>query len=52
VVQRYLPKPIDLDLLQNPLVSPVYMRSFDGLVRGPVLVVAGGCEGLTPDITR
>jgi hypothetical protein len=23
-----------------------------GLVRGPVLVVAGGCEGLTPDITR
>jgi hypothetical protein len=30
----------------------VYMRNFEGLVQGPMLVVAGGCEGLTPDITR
>jgi acetyl esterase/lipase len=52
VTQRYLPKPVDLELLQNPLVSPVYMRNFEGLVQSSMLVVAGGCEGLTPDITR
>jgi hypothetical protein len=52
VTQRYLPKPLDAALLEEPLVSPVYMGGFDGLVRGQLLVIAGGCEGMTPDITR
>lgn len=34
------------------MVSPVYMRGFEGLLRGQLLVVAGGCEGIMPDITR
>ncbi|KAF6251546.1 Alpha/Beta hydrolase protein [Scenedesmus sp. NREL 46B-D3] len=52
ITQRYLPKPLDLELLRDPLVSPVYMRGFEGLLRGQLLVVAGGCEGIMPDITR
>jgi hypothetical protein len=31
--------------------SMVCMHGFEGLVRGQLLVVAGRCEGMTPDIT-
>eukprot|EP00878_Enallax_costatus_P004522 GHUV01004763.1.p1 GENE.GHUV01004763.1~~GHUV01004763.1.p1 ORF type:complete len:411 (+),score=112.86 GHUV01004763.1:860-2092(+) len=36
--------------LSDPLVSPTYLEDFSGLVQNGMLVVAGGCEAMTPDI--
>ncbi|KAF6257579.1 hypothetical protein COO60DRAFT_1626766 [Scenedesmus sp. NREL 46B-D3] len=38
--------------LTDPLVSPMFIANFSGLVRRELLVVTGGCEAMVPDIQR
>lgn len=52
VIRLYLPQPHDAAGLSDPLVSPMFIANFSGLVRRELLVVTGGCEAMVPDIHR
>jgi acetyl esterase/lipase len=52
VIRLYLPPPHDASGLSDPLVSPIFLKNFSGLVRRELLVVTGGCEAMVPDIHR
>jgi acetyl esterase/lipase len=52
VIRLYLPQPHDAAGLSDPLVSPMFIENFSGLVRCELLVVTGGCEAMVPDIER
>lgn len=51
VMQLYISSHSPMEL-SHPLVSPTYIDNFSGLVQKELLVVAGGCEAMTPDIVK